>query len=161
MAKECDHLSVGVIIEKDEKIALLRRANFPIAISPPAGHVDGHGSLEQTAVDEVFEELGLIVPVEGLINTDIVNRRVENKCQRIGGDHHSWTVYRATDFGGNLNPSPDETRGAGWYDKKQYEILANRTRQMREGILTPEEWRQNPGLEEVWLGFLSELGYIN
>lgn len=161
MAKECDHLSVGTIIEDGINIALLLRAKLPQAYAPPAGHIDQHGSPEQAAINEPFEELGLIIAPEALIKTAIANRRVDNPCPRGGGNYHHWWVFRATQFEGRITPSADETRGAAWYDREQLQALADRTIQWRADGSNSEDWQQNPGLEEVWLGFLAELGYIS
>lgn len=160
MAKECDNLSVGVIIENDDKIALLKRAKFTIAIAPPAGHIDEHGSPEQAAINEVSEELGLIISLGGLLKTVIDGRNVSNRCRRIGGDYHKWWVYRTTDFSGTINPSQDETQGAGWYSRQEIQSLADCAKLLKEGKISEEEWCENPGLEVVWYDFMSELGYI-
>ncbi len=160
MPQECDNLSVGVIIENGEAIALLRRAKFPIAVSPPAGHIDQHGSPEQAAIDEVHEELGLTIAAKSLVSTAITNRYVSNQCRRPRGDHHSWTVFQARDFTGELNPSPSETKGAGWYSRRQLQELADRTKALRTGQMNQADWQETPGLEEVWLNFMVELEYV-
>jgi 8-oxo-dGTP pyrophosphatase MutT (NUDIX family) len=160
MAKICDNKSVGVIIERDGKIALLKRAKFPIAIAPPAGHIDDHGSPEQAAIDEVNEELGLVIASVDLKPTAIANRRVENRCRREGGDHHFWWVFQADKTLGELKPSEDETQGAGWYTREELQELASRAKSLLAADAPQEDWQQNPGLEPVWLDFLSELGYV-
>ncbi len=160
MAKECDNTSVGVIIERDDKIALLKRAKFPIGIAPPAGHIDEHGNPEQAAVNEVREELGLIIAISGLQRTAITNRRVDNICRRSGGDHHNWWVYTTSQAEGELAPSIEETKGAAWYNISVVQALADRTQAFEREELTPDEWEQNPGLEPVWRDFFHELGYV-
>src|SRR3981081_8933 len=123
----CDHTSVGVIIENEQgEIALVQRARFAAGIAPPAGHIDDHGFPEQAAVDEVSEELGLTLAIEGLSRTVIQRRHVNNPCRRMGGDHHNWWIYKAANFEGNLLPNADETKGAGWYDNEQLQHLADR-----------------------------------
>lgn len=160
MSKTCDHTSVGVIVRDQEgRFALLKRALFPIGIAPAAGHIDDHGGAEQAAVDEVDEELGLSVKGK-LQRTAIYNRRVDNKCRREGGDYHHWTVYEVTIDHTALRPSPDETKGATWYDRGAVQALADRTAEYQEGKISQADWEANPGLEEVWVPFLEELGYI-
>ena len=157
----CDNKSVGVVITNTEgELALLRRARFPIGIAPPAGHIDDHGSPEQTAVDEVHEELGLMISFGGLHKTAIQERRVDNQCRRPGGDHHNWTVFETNQFEGGLRPDPDETRGADWYEPELVQALADRTRALQAGQIPQVDWEADPGLEEVWVDFLSELGYV-
>lgn len=158
----CDNKSVGVIVEnEDGAVALLKRARFPVGMALPSGHIDNHGSPEQTAVDEVNEELGLTITIGGLRRTIIEGRLVNNPCRRIGGGHHEWWVYRTSDFEGELQPSPDEAQSAGWYDRAGLQELADRTRAYQTGNVPQEQWEANPGLEEVWLDFFTELGYVD
>lgn len=160
MKPKCDHTSVGVVVrDQAGRFALLKRAKFPIGIAPPAGHIDDHGSAEQAAEDEVYEELGIVV--EGLLQrTTIYDRKVENQCRREGGSYHRWYVFEATVEQTELLPSPDETKGANWYIRDDLQALANRTAVYHESKITQAEWEGNPGLEEVWIPFLHELGYI-
>lgn len=161
--KLCDHQSVGVNIwNRQDAVALLRRARHPEGMmAPPSGHIDKHGSPVQAAVTEVREELGIRIPIKALRPTIIQGRMVKNnRCPRIGGDHHKWWVYEANEFEGVLRPSPVETQGAGWYTRKQLQELANRTRAFLAGKIPPAEWAANPGLEPVWIGFFVELDYI-
>ena len=159
MSKVCDHTSVGIVIkDKAGRFALLKRARFPVGIAPVAGHIDDHGSPEQAAKDEVSEELGLTV--SDLATTNIYNRRVENTCRREAGDHHQWYVFEVTVEDTTLHPSKDETKGASWYTQGQLQSLADRTGAYRGGEIAETAWNDDPGIEEVWVPFLQELGYI-
>lgn len=136
--KNCDNRSVGVIIQSLEgDFALLRRARFPIGIAPPAGHIDEHGQPERAAVNEVQEELGLVMAINGLRNTVIQNRRVNNPCRRPGGDHHYWWVYESNEFSGDLVPDADETQGAGWYSPDQLQALAQQNKSFSSWTAKP------------------------
>jgi 8-oxo-dGTP pyrophosphatase MutT (NUDIX family) len=160
LLKHCDNKSVGVIIKNaDGSFAFLERKLFPVGIAPPAGHVDDHGSFEQAAIDEVNEELGLVITRGNLRTTAINKRRINNPCRRIGGDHHVWSIYEVDQYKGELRPSPYETKGAGWYSARQLQELADRTKAFKAGKVTQSEWEADPGFEEVWLDFLTELGY--
>lgn len=159
--KLCDYTSVGTIIkDKQGRYALMKRAKFPIGIAPSAGHIDDHGTPEQAAITEVEEELGLIIEPADLQPTAIVRRRINNHCSRSNGDHHFWTVYAADKFSGDIRPDPTETKGAHWYTQDEIQALAERTRAFRAGNVPQADWEANPGLEEIWLDFLVELGYI-
>ena len=159
--KLCDNLSVGVVItSRDGEILLLERAKFPVGIAAPAGHIDDHGSPEQTAIDEVHEEVGLVISRDHLYATSIHERRVEKMCRRVGGDHHIWWVYEADQFSGELIPSADETKGARWYSLAEVQKLADRTRSYLAGEISDADWQNKPGLEDLWLEFLLELGYV-
>lgn len=161
MIKECDNKSVGVIISNpDGEIALLKRARFPIGYAPPAGHIDTHGSAEQAAIDEVQEEVGLRISLSGLTTTIIQEHTVQNTCRRPGGNHHVWDVFATDTFEGEITPNQDEAKTAGWYDEAALQTLAQWTRAYQAGEIDESEWEKNPGLEEIWVDFLTELGYI-
>lgn len=160
MERFCDHKSIGVILTNEhDELALLERRRFPVGIAPPAGHIDQHGGLEQAAVAEVLEEIGVPIAINGLKRL-IDNRRIANTCRRIDGNYHDWTIYQAYTPSVQLLPSPDETRGASWYDRPSIANLARRTRLYQAGLISPDDWEQYPGLEPVWLDFLTELGYV-
>lgn len=149
METYCDHKSVGVIIQNEKgDVLLLDRARFPFGLAPPAGHVDDHGSLEQTAIDETFEEVGLRVSD---LEKVIEERRVDNVCRRFGGDYHMWTVFTAAEATGDIIPNSDETKGASWRSLVDLQNLAQQTRERKVGAQT---------LEPIWLDFFSELGLI-
>lgn len=162
MEKYCDNHSVGVILtNENDELALLTRGRFPIGIAPPAGHIDGHGSPEQAAIDEVAEEIGVHLSLESLHKTIIRHRRVENICRRIGGDYHQWTIYQAAVAQMDLHPDPDETQGAAWYSQVAVRDLVERTRRYQLGVISEDEWARQPGIEIVWADFLTELGYVS
>ena len=154
MEKYCDNTSVGVIVTNARNdMLLLDRARFPFGLAAPAGHIDEHGSPEQAAVSEVYEETGLKIPLSGLEKV-IDARRVNNHCRRINGDYHIWTVFRAKNIDGKIVPSHDETKGAGWYAPQELQLLAELTRKNNTA---------NQGdklFELIWLEFLTELDYI-
>jgi 8-oxo-dGTP pyrophosphatase MutT (NUDIX family) len=164
MPKVCDNKSVGVIIQNPEgELALLKRARFPIGYAPPAGHADladEHATIEQAALDEVHEEVGLTIAVGGLRKSIIDERRVDNQCRREGGSFHEWTVYEADEYTGDIMPDPDETAGAAWYGYGAVQALADRTKAYRAGQVDQDDWATNPGIEPIWLDFLVELGYV-
>lgn len=151
-----------MIIENQAgEVAILLRGKFPPGYAPPAGHVDDHGSPRQAALDEVREEVGLLINDECLIETEIIDRRINNVCRREGGDHHHWTVFRASSFSGELSGDPRETRGAQWRGRSALQAMADRTKRYRNGQISAAEWQHNPGIEDVWLDLLIELNYVN
>ena len=79
---KCDHTSVGVLIWKARKLLLIERKRPPYGLAPPAGHVDDHGSFENAAKIEAFEEVGL--RVENL--TLLGEGKKSNPCRRPNGD---------------------------------------------------------------------------
>jgi 8-oxo-dGTP pyrophosphatase MutT (NUDIX family) len=161
MRKRCDFTSSAVVVtDAHGRFALLKRARFPIGIAPASGHIDQHGSPGQAAVAELVEELGLVVELSALRPTRVQAQLVNNPCRRIGGDHHVWWVFEVTGVEAELRPSKDETRGASWYIQDELERLAQRTRDYQAGVVSPDEWEAEPGLEVVWLDLFVQLGYL-
>lgn len=70
-------VAVNVIVAKDNKFLLLRRANTGWAdgyYSLPAGHVDGNEALTAAAVRETKEEVGIDVQPENLKLVHVMHR---------------------------------------------------------------------------------------
>jgi len=161
MSAVCDHKSVGIIIEDHSgNLLLIRRGRYPVGIAPVAGHIDNHGGPTQAAINEVREEIGLTIHADDLQATTIQNRDVGNRCRRLGGDHHHWWVYKTSSVEGELQLDKDEASDACWYSQGEVRELARRTQSLRDGSLTEEDFTEDPGLEPVWLDFLTELGYL-
>lgn len=163
MTKHCDNKSAGIVLRDSEgNFALMKRAKFPYGYAPSAGHIDDFGTPENAAIQEMREELGIYLKKSDLKQTDIYGLRVDKKCRRPGGDHHVWYVFEAEVAKGNkIKPDADETRGADWYTHKELQTLADRTKAYLNGEVLEEDWQNNPGLEEVWVDFMLELGHIN
>jgi 8-oxo-dGTP pyrophosphatase MutT (NUDIX family) len=161
-SKPCDNTSVGVIIRNENgAFALLRRARFPFGYAPVAGHIDDHGSVEQAAIDEVVEEIGLHITQEDLHPTVIARTRFDYHCRRKGGTFHDWWVFTVGNYTGEIKPSLDETKGADWYTASELQLLADRARQYQAQMIEQPEWEADPGLEEIWVIMFAQLGYIH
>ncbi len=153
MIERCDNKSVGVIISNNSgELLLIDRAKFPFGLAAPAGHVDQHGSPEQTAINEVLEEVGINLSINSLVKV-IENRRIQNKCRRPEGDYHDWTVFAAQTNINEITPSLDETRGAKWYSNIELQEIAQNT--------INEKTDDNKVFEAIWLDFLIELNYLD
>jgi len=119
--------AVGVILERDEHIVLVRRRFEPMAglWSLPAGFMEYGESPEATAVRETLEETGLEIELTGLQN-----------AYRAGADTGVpvlLLVYRARLIGGNL-VAGDDADDAGWFAAQARPELAFRShrRALRE-----------------------------
>jgi 8-oxo-dGTP pyrophosphatase MutT (NUDIX family) len=151
MSEQCDNKSVGVILyDSEQGLLLINRAKPPYGWAAPAGHVDDHGDSTTTAIEEVYEETGLIIAASSL-SLAIQNRRIAGECCR-GGVYHDWDVYIASAPHGEINTNPDEVQGIMFADQATLHALHT------QAILSNP---QNPGLEPVWQTFLSELGYLS
>lgn len=155
MENLCDNKSVGVVVQNDEgDILLLHRARFPFGMAPPAGHIDDHGSPEQAAVIEVFEEVGLVLALDGLHKV-ISERRVTNQCRRTNGDYHIWTVYTAQAGTKTTQASEAETLGCEWVSPVALQQLADTTKRQSQEAQLGERV-----LEGIWVDFLTEIGLV-
>lgn len=144
-----------MLVWEDDKLLLIERANPPYGFAPPAGHIDNFGSFEEAARQELKEEVGLFA-----VNIKLIGEgRKENKCRREGGLWHHWKIYNVK-AEGSVNRSQDETKQVGWYTKNDLTKLAERTTQYTEGNINEEEWKNNPGIEPVWLEWLKELNIL-
>lgn len=144
MVKKCDHTSVGMMVWRDEKLLMIERKKIPFGITPPAGHVDDHGSFKKAAEDELEEEVGLRAKNLKLL----IEGREENKCRREDGNWHYWKIYEVI-AEGEVKPSDDEVKGFNWYKKEDILLLAKKTEDYLSGKISKESWESSPGLEPV------------
>jgi hypothetical protein len=61
---------------------------------------------------------------------------------------------------GEVRRSRDETKQADWFSKGKIRALAERTKKYLSGKISEEGWQKSPGLEPVWLEWLTELKII-
>ena len=155
MPDVCDHTSVGMLVWQDEKLLLLERKKFPFGFAPPAGHVDGDASFEDSARRELKEEVGLDTESLELL----WEGRKENVCRREEGTWHYWKIFKV-EAKGSLDRSLHETKQVGWYSKEDIAKLVTRTEAYRKGTVSEEEWREFPGLETFWYVFFAESGLL-
>lgn len=155
MSKLCDNKSVGMFVWQNDKLLLIERKKLPFGFAPPAGHVDDDKLFEVAAKRELKEEVGL-----GTDNLELLTEgKKNNPCRREGGSWHYWKIFKII-ANGEIKRSNDETKQAGWYDKNQIGILAKKTKDYLAGGISESEWIKNPGLEPIWLEWLSELKII-
>jgi 8-oxo-dGTP pyrophosphatase MutT (NUDIX family) len=154
--KVCDHTSVGMIVYRpDGKLLVIERMKPPYGFAAPAGHVDSDTTYEAAAVRELQEEVGLVVvSMELVLEADM-----QNPCRRQGGNWHHWKVYNVTTTG-EIRRSQEEVKQTCWVTGEVLGGLAVRSRQYQEGKIAEDDWRQNPGLEPVWLQLFERLGII-
>lgn len=155
----CDGLSVGVVVERAGAVLLLERARPPFAWAPPAGHVDDDATGDErgflvAAARELQEEVGL-----GALALELqLEGTSPNPCRRGGTSHH-WRVY-AAEVTGEVVAAPDEALGTRWASREDLLALASRTALRSRGLVGDQEWRASPGLEPIWVEWLTRLGYL-
>jgi ADP-ribose pyrophosphatase YjhB (NUDIX family) len=168
MARKCDNASVGVLAERTDgngrpRWLFIWRNTFPFDVAPVAGHVfDEHEHYVDAARSELKEEAGLEVTE---VHWTPAGGWRPNRCKRdpgAEGTGHHWEVYIAY-LGTSvpeLKPSEREVRQARWLSRAQVQLLANRTLLYAEGRVGDSDWRESPGIEPVWVGFLADLDVI-
>jgi ADP-ribose pyrophosphatase YjhB (NUDIX family) len=167
-SKTCDNASVGVLAEYTggngrPRWLFIWRNTFPFSVAPVSGHVfDEHEHYTDAARAELKEEVGL--EVTEVYWTPVGGWR-PNRCRRepgLLGTGHQWEVYIA--YLGvsppDLKLSQREVRLARWLSAPQVQLLANRTLLYVQGRVDESDWREAPGIEPVWVGFLAELDVI-
>ena len=156
MEKQCDNMSVGVVLQNErDEILLLNRQKFPYGWAAPAGHIDEHGTAEQAAVNELAEETGVRIAPAALSRV-LHSLRIDNMCRRRGGGFHTWTVYTASTSQEPTHSNTEEARSLRWFTVAELQHLADRTRALTEH--TKEN--RDDYLEAVWLRFFVELGIV-
>lgn len=101
-------VAAAVLIEKDSRVLLVRRANEPYRglWTLPAGFVNGGEDPAQAAARECLEETGLSVVVKRVL--DVIAGREHNR----GADFI--IVYTAEILSGELTPA-DDADAADWF----------------------------------------------
>lgn len=155
MAKKCDNKSVGMLVWKDGSLLLIERRRPPFGFAPPAGHIDGDDSFEESAKRELKEEVGLEAQNLKLL----IEGRKENPCRREGGSWHYWKIYQI-EATGEVKRSEDETKQVIFYKKDVLSLLASKTEKYVRGDISQVDWEKSPGLEPVWYEWLKELKII-
>ena len=155
MKKRCDHKSVGMLVWKNKEILLIERKRKPFGFAPPSGHVDENASYEEAAKQELREEVNLQIKKIKLV----AEGKRNNSCRRIDGGWHYWKIYTvATD--GEIKKKKDEVKQVGWYNKKNLNILAEKTEKYLQGEIQEKDWKKSPGLEVVWYNWFKKLRII-
>lgn len=155
MANKCDNKSVGMIVWKGNDLLLIERKKPPFGFAPPAGHIDGDNSFEESAKRELKEEVGLDTRDIKLL----IEGRKENPCRREGGSWHYWKIYKI-EASGEIKRSEDETKQANFYKKDELLLLATKTEKYLRGNVEQVDWEKSPGLEPVWYEWLKEIKII-
>ncbi|MGI5225722.1 NUDIX domain-containing protein [Actinoallomurus sp. CA-142502] len=166
--KRCDNASVGVIITGPQGLLMFDRNTFPVGVAPVAGHVfDDHAGYTEAACAEVTEELGLTVASLELVT----GGWRPNRCRRAAGPRgigHQWQVFNAT-VTGTLAPSARETRNARWIAGEELQSLSAWTSYYARSVagvvpkpyqVSAQEFAARPGIEPVWVQWLTDAGAI-
>jgi ADP-ribose pyrophosphatase YjhB (NUDIX family) len=113
------HRSAGAIIKnKEGKILLIDRANFPYGFACPSGHIEEGESPEDAMVREVKEEVHLSVQKYKPILNEF---NAANTCKR-GIKGHDWHIFEVIEWGGKAKGN-EEAKSIGWYSPEEINEL--------------------------------------
>ena len=122
-------VAVGVLVEQDGKVALVRRGVEPGRgyWGLPAGYIEADESAEEAAARETFEEAHLEVELDGLLDAFSYG---------MGHDRGVLLVYAAHVVSGEI-AAGDDAVDAGWFGPDELPEIAFRT---HRSVL--RQWRQ-------------------
>src|SRR3989338_3995739 len=155
MTKKCDNKSVGMLVWKERSLLLIERKKPSLGFAPPAGHIDGDNSFEESAKRELKEEVGLETQNLKLL----IEGRKENPCRREGASWHYCKIYQI-EATGEIKRSEEETKRAIFYKKDDLLLLTSNTEKYLREDIKQDDWEKSPGLEPVWYEWLKELKII-
>jgi 8-oxo-dGTP pyrophosphatase MutT (NUDIX family) len=154
----CNNTSVGIIVKRNECLLMIERRRPPYGWAAPAGHVDDGESYIEAARRELMEEVGLSAGPNTL--TLVAGGTYGNRCRRPGGTHHRWEVFETYRDQSDPVRNQDEVRAMAWMTLPEIASLARLCRSHLNRNAGPDEWRDYPGLEPIWLEFFTDLGYV-
>lgn len=157
MPYTCDLHSVGVLAvdAADPVRYLLIERSDGKGHAPVAGHVfDNHSGPREAARAEMAEEAGLAVVSLTLAAEGWMPNRCSGHIPEGCRPGHYWWIFEAR-VTGELDPCPEETRGAQWATATHLQHLAHQTVSYAHGNYPA------PGLEPVWCHWLDHLGVIS
>jgi 8-oxo-dGTP diphosphatase len=106
-------VAVYLLIERDGKILLMRRANTGYMDGMygfPAGHHDGGEDIKQAAAREAHEELGITIDPNDLDFAFLIHRPFASDGDRLD------TYFSVKKFSGDLcNMEPEKCDDLNWY----------------------------------------------
>lgn len=110
-------VAAAVLIEKDNRVLLVRRVNEPFRglWTLPAGFVNGEEDPAEAAARECLEETGLTVEIKKVLDV-IAGREHERGADFI-------IVYSAKVISGEMSPA-DDADAVEWFDKNNLPQLA-------------------------------------
>lgn len=120
-------VAVGVVVENDGKVLLVKRINEPMSglWSIPAGFMDAHEDPRKAAERECLEETGLIVQT-GLIAAVIGGREHQAGADIV-------IAYHAVSTGGKLKAG-DDAGDVGYFARDALPPLAFRATRVAIGL---------------------------
>ena len=129
------HRSAGAITKnKEGKILILDRKNFPFGWACPAGHIEENETPEEALVREVAEETGIHVLEYRLLFHEFI---AWNECKR-GAKGHDWFLFEVTKWEGEIVKN-GESKNLQWLNAEEI---------------------KNKQLEEVWKYWFEKLKII-
>jgi hypothetical protein len=166
MTRPCDNRAVGTIIirqspvtgrrDADLRYLVCTRATFPAAGALPALHVDSRGDA-RAAVLAAVHPTGL----RAAIPQRLASGWRDNRCQRAPGPRvgHQWQIWQVI-ARGEINSRWRAEHGADWRSRSDLQKMAHRTALYAGGLISPDQFAEEPGVDPAWIYWLQRLRLI-
>lgn len=154
---------LGVIIRDDDGRLLLQRTSagysglrIPMNIPP-----------SKLTPQRVYRSLRATFDVELEFRWPTYRVSADHECPITLTNGSIWMVYET--WVNQFDPRTvtitdlytDETPAMDWYSQNEIMPLALRTTRWRAGMITPDEWHEQPGLSMEWMELLVRVGVIS
>lgn len=166
MTRPCDNRAVGTIIIKQSPVtgrraAELRylvctRATFPAAGALPALHLDSCGEARAAALAAV-RPTGLRASTP----QPLASGWRDNRCHRVPGRRvgHQWQIWQVI-ARGDIDSRWRAEHGADWRSRSDLQKMAHRTALYAGGLISPDQFAEEPGVDPAWIYWLQRLQLI-
>ncbi len=166
MTRPCDNHAVGTIIIRQSPVtgrraAELRylvctRATFPDAGALPALHLDSYGDARAAALAAVGP-----TGLRASIPQPLASGWRDNRCQRVPGRRvgHQWQIWQVI-ARGDIDSRWRAEHGADWHSRSDLQKMAHRTALYAGGLISPDQFAEEPGVDPAWIYWLQRLQLI-
>lgn len=108
-------ISVQLLVEKDNKILLLKRQNTGYEdgkYSLPGGHIEPNEEVRKAVIREAKEEIGIDINMEDVKFYKVLNRKISNNGEYVD------FIFKTNTWEGNIiNKEEDKCEEIIWADK--------------------------------------------
>ncbi len=115
MAKFNFNAAVDLLLVRDNKILLIKRANtsyFPDYYEGPAGHIDGEETVREAMAREAREEVGIIIDPKDLTLVHVIHRYKHGEDKK---EYFEFYLTTKVWQGEPINNEPHNCHEIGWF----------------------------------------------
>ena len=138
-------ISVQLILEKQNKILLMKRKNTGYEdgkYALPGGHVEANEEIRMALLREVKEELGIDLDIQNIEFYKVINRKINSQQEYID------FIFKANHWSGKItNKESDKREEIIWVNKKELpENILNFIPELfknDKSIYLPYNWKED------------------